>query len=266
MRCRPRSVTEQPHENYPLAVRADGPFSFINVSLADLHLEHRREYRLLFTTSQRRDATSTDIADYNEFVQSVADSSPGLARVGLEWTVIGSTADVDAMENTMTTFTDEDPGLPIYRVDGPLVARSYERFWGDGPDGGPNVNLAVNEFGDPITDRDFDPISAEEIVRVFTGLGGLATSLGAIRGVEQGDALAAGPNVPGVFVGHSSGSPALGRFYALSSPLTAAQIPEPDSDGTALVAAIGLFAWARRQRASRRASCHITAPPDGATP
>ena len=58
---------------------------FADHLLADLRLEHRGEYRLLFTTSQRRDATSTDIADYNEFVQSVADSSPGLARVGRDW-------------------------------------------------------------------------------------------------------------------------------------------------------------------------------------
>ena len=78
-------------------------------------LEPGDEYRLIFTTSQRRDATSDDINVYNEFVQSVADSSPELAALGLEWRAVGWTSSVNAIDNTLAIFTEEDPGLPIVK-------------------------------------------------------------------------------------------------------------------------------------------------------
>ena len=68
-----------------------------------LDLEPGDQYRLIFTTSQRRDATSSDIGVYNDFVQSVANSSPELAALGVEWRAIGWTSKVSALENTSTT-------------------------------------------------------------------------------------------------------------------------------------------------------------------
>ena len=50
------------------------------------------QYRLIFLTSGIRDATSTDIEDYNAFVQQHANASPELAALGVEWKAAASTA------------------------------------------------------------------------------------------------------------------------------------------------------------------------------
>lgn len=60
------------------------------------------QYRLVFATSTTRDATSSNIADYNAFVTGVADSVPELLLLGTTWTAIASTASVDARDNTST--------------------------------------------------------------------------------------------------------------------------------------------------------------------
>ena len=87
------------------------------------------QYRLIFTTSQRRDATSSNIGVYNDFVQSLADASPELAALGVEWKALASTSAVDAIDNAKLTFTDADPGVPIFRVDGESFISDYETFW-----------------------------------------------------------------------------------------------------------------------------------------
>jgi len=73
------------------------------------------EYRLAFTTSVPRDATATDIAVYNAYIQNLA-TAAGLP--GTDWRVIGSTAQVDARDNTGTNPNVDGVGVPIYLVDG----------------------------------------------------------------------------------------------------------------------------------------------------
>jgi hypothetical protein len=79
----------------------------------------------VFVTSGTRNATSTNIADYNQFVNNAAQASTnlntalttaGLTPSAINWTAIGSTATVNARVNTATRSTD--PNVPIYRVDG----------------------------------------------------------------------------------------------------------------------------------------------------
>ena len=48
------------------------------------------QYRLAFLTSTIRDALSSNIDDYNDFVQAVADTSP-VAVLGQTWNAIAST-------------------------------------------------------------------------------------------------------------------------------------------------------------------------------
>ena len=45
------------------------------------------------------------------------------------FTAVGSTADVDARDNTSTTYTSIDKGVPIYWLDGAKVADDYENFY-----------------------------------------------------------------------------------------------------------------------------------------
>ncbi len=108
------------------------------------------QYRLAFVTSEGMPATSPNIADYNQFVDDLAnDEQPALAALGTTWTVIGSTVDVSAILNTMT---DPGPlgntGVPIYRLDGIKIADHYDDLW-DGDD--LDATLSVMETGDPYT-------------------------------------------------------------------------------------------------------------------
>jgi hypothetical protein len=84
------------------------------------------KYRLAFVTSTTRDATSSDIADYNAFVTAVANTVPALTELGTTWTAIGSTAAVDARDNTNTNPGNAE-GVPIYLLDGTLLVRAVAR-------------------------------------------------------------------------------------------------------------------------------------------
>ena len=85
-------------------------------------------FRLIFITYQGHAATSTDIENYNAYVQSQANASNALAGIkahSSSFRVLGSTADVDARDNTYTTYTDDEPGVPIYWLNGNKVADDY---------------------------------------------------------------------------------------------------------------------------------------------
>ncbi len=90
------------------------------------------QYRILFVTSTLGDATSADIADYNSFVQGVADAAPGNPFDGITFKALGSTEDVDARCNTQThTAPAQCPGVtvvadaPSYYYRGEKVADDY---------------------------------------------------------------------------------------------------------------------------------------------
>jgi hypothetical protein len=79
-----------------------------------------QSYRIAFVTSGTTNATATDIATYNAFVNNAA-NAPGslLAPLNTTWRVIGSTAAVSAFANV----GGSDPA-PIYRMNGTKVASS----------------------------------------------------------------------------------------------------------------------------------------------
>ena len=73
------------------------------------------EFRLLFLTSTKRDATSSDIDDYNTFVQTAAAAGHAAVQDYSDgFYAVASTADDDARDNTETTYTASDKGVPIY--------------------------------------------------------------------------------------------------------------------------------------------------------
>src|SRR5690242_18076131 len=77
------------------------------------------QYRLVFVTSTARNATSTNIADYNTFVTNTANGVAELVSLGTTWKVIGSTSSVSARDNTGTN--PSSTGVPIYRLDGTRI-------------------------------------------------------------------------------------------------------------------------------------------------
>ena len=79
-------------------------------------------FRLIFVTSQTRDATSTDIADYNEFVQDLAAQGHGFIRAHSGgFRALASTAAVDARDNAAAVGT----GYPVYWLGGAKAADDY---------------------------------------------------------------------------------------------------------------------------------------------
>ncbi|GCA78772.1 PEP-CTERM sorting domain-containing protein [Microcystis aeruginosa] len=90
------------------------------------------QYRLVFVTADTRDATSTDINDYNTFVTNQVTGSAlanALSGAGLTttWKAIASTESVAARDNTGTN--PSSAGVPIYLIDGNRVANNNADLW-----------------------------------------------------------------------------------------------------------------------------------------
>ena len=86
-------------------------------------------FRLLFVTGTGN-PTSSNIADYNSFVQAQAAAGHTDIQDYSAWfRVVGSTASTDARDNTGTTYTAADKGVRIYWLNGSKVADNYEDFY-----------------------------------------------------------------------------------------------------------------------------------------
>lgn len=108
------------------------------VQLPPAGLNPGEQYRVFFVTEATRDATSTDIGDYDALVASSVAASP-LAQLNVTWQCFGSTATVAARDHAMNPFAD----VPIYRPDGVKVAANRQQFLGTASgfalDAGPSV-------------------------------------------------------------------------------------------------------------------------------
>jgi hypothetical protein len=88
-----------------------------------------------------RDATSSNIADYNTFVQAAANAA-GLG--GVTWKVIGSTGTVDARDNTSSNPSVNGAGEAVFLVDGStVVANNYADLW----DSSIDAMINMDEYG-----------------------------------------------------------------------------------------------------------------------
>ena len=110
-------------------------------------------FRLLFLSSTKRNASSSSIGDYNTFVQDrAAAGHADIQAYSDGFKVVGCTASTDARDNTETTYTSSDKGVPIYWLNG---ADQYEDFydgsWDDeandkneSGNNGPDTSLSSN--------------------------------------------------------------------------------------------------------------------------
>ena len=90
-----------------------------------------QQFRLIFLTSTTRDASSSDIDVYNSFIQNrAAAGHEAIREYRNGFRVVGSTASVDARDNTVTTGT----GVRIYWLNGNKVADNYADFYDGGWD------------------------------------------------------------------------------------------------------------------------------------
>ena len=84
------------------------------------------KFRLIFVSSPSRKATSSNIADYNRFVQGEAAAGhTSIQPFKGGFRAVGSTSSVDARDNTCTTGT----GVPIHWLNGSKVADNYGDFY-----------------------------------------------------------------------------------------------------------------------------------------
>jgi hypothetical protein len=200
-------------------------------------------YRLVFVTSTTRDATSTDIVDYNNFVSTAANSVSALAALGASWTAIGSTATMSAFDNIGGPFSEG-----VYRLDGGLVAPGLTFFFAL-PSDAHLLPIDINELGATVPDP----------TTVWTGTLPLGTvnppfPLGGSVQSTWGLALPGAP-VGWVFQFFSPIGTAM-PLYAISSPLTVpaggGEVPEPGTIGmTALGGALLFLARRRKQQKSQ---------------
>ena len=87
-------------------------------------------YRLVFVTNGTRDASSSNIADYNGFVTTAATAAPELGPLATIWKAIAATSAVDVRTNTATDpVANAGTSVPIYDLGGVRVADGYANLW-----------------------------------------------------------------------------------------------------------------------------------------
>ena len=86
-------------------------------------------------------------AAYNTFIQTrAAAGHADIQEYSNGFKVVGCTAAIDARDNTSTTFTSSDKGVPIYWVNGNKVADQYQDFYDGSWDNASNTHDR-NELG-----------------------------------------------------------------------------------------------------------------------
>ncbi len=206
------------------------------------------QYRLAFVTSTTRDATSSNIAEYNAFVTAAANLNPALTALNTNWTAIASAvdyhggviiSDVNAFTNTGTDPSINPIGVPIYTLKNSLIANTNSRLWSGSiispiniDESGNTINSFVWTGTDSSGNSGYPTGSLGEESPVFFGYSGLS-------------------NLD--WAGEGGGSPSrLMPLYAMSGVLTV--VPEPSSIALAAFGLIGLSAIARGMRVTPKSN------------
>ena len=186
-------------------------------------------FRLIFLTSQARDAASTHIGDYDDFVQGrAADSGHAdIQPYARLFKVLGSTSAVDARDHTETTYTSSDKGVPVYWLGGNRVADDYEDFydgeWDDevnrNDETGNGATVASERF--PFTGSNHDGTG-----KSGTELGSGAVTAGALAGPQPQGPISSQDVQP-----NTGDRP----FYGLSPVFTVAAAPTAVSESWGLL-------------------------------
>ena len=99
-------------------------------SLAPSGLQEGDQFRLLFISSAPRNASPSEIATYNTWIQArAANGHTDIQDYSSSFQAVGSTEDMDARDNTYTTYTSSDKGVAIYWLGGNKVADDYADFY-----------------------------------------------------------------------------------------------------------------------------------------
>ena len=197
-------------------------------SLTPTGLAVGAQFRLLFLSSTKRDATATDIATYNTFVQTRAAAGHADIRAySAGFRVVGCTAATDARDNTSTTFTTEDKGVPIYWLNGAKAADEYEDFYdGDWDDEANDKNESGSDGFDtsqisnfPLTGCTHEGTEKFTVINLSQALG--STEFNPAIGRPNSSSGGNGP-----LSSTSSASPLARPMYGLSAVFQVADAPD----------------------------------------
>ena len=132
-----------------------------NWALVPDGLEVGDRFRLLFATSGTSNAESSNISDYNTFVQNAAANGHAAIRAHSSgFRVVASTTADDANDNTSTNYLPSNKGVPIYWLGGNKLADDYQDFYdGDWDD----------ESNPKDEDGDARSLTDSTLGRVWTG-------------------------------------------------------------------------------------------------
>lgn len=185
-------------------------------------------YQLAFISSTARDGISTQILDYNNFVQGVANAAGIGTSAGVTWYAIASTAAANANANAVVTS-------PVYNMNLDLVATGYADLW----DGSLlAVGISYDEHGSENQNGAWTGSQSN-------GLGFAGRTMGTAF-PELGDSSFTDPNW--ISLGALNKTAPL-CFYALSSQLTV--VPEPASLSLLLFGAAFVARCTFRRRQQR---------------
>jgi hypothetical protein len=199
--------------------------------IAPASLNPGDKYHLVFVTSTTRDATSTDIADYNTHVQNAADAAGIGNTVGVTWYAIGSTQTVAARDNAVVGAT-----TPVYLLNGTTkVADNFADMWNGNIDARINLTEYLVTYGSAVFTGSSDageiPDWGDQWLGDLAGEGPVVGSANAVNSTWMDN-------------GAANGDPYTSRpFYALSEELTV--VPEPSA---AFFGGLGMLLMLLRRR------------------
>ena len=103
------------------------------------------QFRLVFLSSNKRNAEPATISTYNNWIRTrIRGGHTDIREYSTSFSAVVCTEDVDARDNTSTTYTNDNKGVPIYWLNGNKVADDYEDFYDGSWD---NERQDKNQFG-----------------------------------------------------------------------------------------------------------------------
>jgi len=191
-------------------------------------LQSGDQYQLLFVTRDMRNATSTNIADYDAFVNAQAALGTTLPT-GVSWSALASTSTVAAKNHVPTTSN-----IPIYNTSGQRLYDNMYKLWNYSP-----LNMpAYDQFGNWCNRYVWTGSNSTGTIYTGRALGDPETCYGPSATTSW-----TWFGAPGYYTSNSTAY----SIYAFSSVIT---VPEPSTLVIFGVGAISLLgrAW-RRKRA-----------------